>query len=293
MARRVAPSLVTCPTSSTAIRSRLGDPHDPVGDLADLRDGSRGARQLGAVERLHRVDHAHLGPLLLERREHGLEIGLRDHRDPRARRLRAAAGPAAGSAPPTPPPRRRESGGPRRTRWRAPSSSASTCRSPESRRSGPTSPGTIPPPRTLSSSPIPVLSRRWSSARTSRSATGRTAAARAGRLLPRPAPRRRHPDLLDERVPLAAARAAPGPTGGLVTAFRADMNGRGSSHRTPSVRPAPDGSANRHTIVAATPSRRARPDRPDRTARCRARRRRCWSRLRPRRRPASASAPAR
>ncbi len=87
------------------------------------------------VERLHRVDHAHLGALALERREHGLQIGLGDHRDLAAPRRCSGARPAAGSAPPTPRPRRTASGGRRRPGWPAPSSSASTCRSPARRRS--------------------------------------------------------------------------------------------------------------------------------------------------------------
>ena len=57
----------------------LGQPRDAVGDLADLADGARRAAQLRGVQRLHRVDHADLGPLGLERREHGLDVGLRDH----------------------------------------------------------------------------------------------------------------------------------------------------------------------------------------------------------------------
>ena len=33
------------------------------------------------VQRLHRVDDAGVGPLGLERREHGVEVGLGQHRD--------------------------------------------------------------------------------------------------------------------------------------------------------------------------------------------------------------------
>src|ERR1700694_4359935 len=48
-------------------------------------------------------------------------------------------------------------------------------------------PGTIPPPSTLSSSPMPVLNRRSAAAATSASATGAAAATRAP---PPPGPRR-------------------------------------------------------------------------------------------------------
>ena len=38
-----------------------------------------GAREVGGVERLHRVDHAHLGPLGVERGQHRVEVGLGQH----------------------------------------------------------------------------------------------------------------------------------------------------------------------------------------------------------------------
>ena len=37
------------------------------------------------VEHLHRVDHAHVGPLGLDRRDHGVEVGLGDDRHRAAR----------------------------------------------------------------------------------------------------------------------------------------------------------------------------------------------------------------
>ena len=61
---------------------RLGHAHQLARDLADLGDRARGARQVGGVQRLHRVDHAHVRALLLDRRDHRLQIGLGDHRDP-------------------------------------------------------------------------------------------------------------------------------------------------------------------------------------------------------------------
>jgi hypothetical protein len=61
--------------------ARLGEPRDPIGDLAHLPDRARRARQVGGVQRLHRVDHHDLGPLRIERREHGVQVGLGEHRD--------------------------------------------------------------------------------------------------------------------------------------------------------------------------------------------------------------------
>ena len=59
--------------------ARLGEPRDPVGDLADLADGAGRAGEVGGVERLHGVDHAHLGPLRVERGDHRVEVGLGEH----------------------------------------------------------------------------------------------------------------------------------------------------------------------------------------------------------------------
>jgi hypothetical protein len=58
-------------------------------------------------------------------------------------------------------------------------------------------PGTIPPPRTLSSSPMPVANRTCSTASTSRSAIGLTATAPPDRALPPPA---RRPAPVDGRT---------------------------------------------------------------------------------------------
>ena len=46
--------------------------------FADLRDRARRGSELGGVERLHGIDHAHGGPLALERRADGLELRLRE-----------------------------------------------------------------------------------------------------------------------------------------------------------------------------------------------------------------------
>jgi hypothetical protein len=60
--------------------ARLREPGDAIGDLADLADRAGRAGEGGGVERLHRVDDADLRPLGVERREHGVEVGLREHR---------------------------------------------------------------------------------------------------------------------------------------------------------------------------------------------------------------------
>ena len=54
----------------------LADLHQGVGGLAHLRHRARGARQLGGVQRLDRVDDAGIGTLRLDRRRDGGEIGL-------------------------------------------------------------------------------------------------------------------------------------------------------------------------------------------------------------------------
>ena len=87
-------------------RSRLAVVQQRGGRLPDLR-----RRGPGAASRDRRsvctesITHA-VGPLRLERRQHGLERGLGEHRH-RQRAPRRAARPAAGPAPPTPRRRRR------------------------------------------------------------------------------------------------------------------------------------------------------------------------------------------
>ena len=85
-------------------------------------------------------------------------------------------------------------------------------------------PGTRPPPRTRSSSPIPVASRSSAGASTSRSGTERGAArGAAARRAAGCGCRRRSDDDLLERVPLRAARALPRPGQRLVAALAADV----------------------------------------------------------------------
>ena len=80
----------------------LRDPQEPRRGLANLRDRAGRRAELGRVERLHRVDHADVGPLALERRADGVELGLGEDLD-RARSRRAAP---RGASPARPTPRR-------------------------------------------------------------------------------------------------------------------------------------------------------------------------------------------
>ena len=101
-----APSLVTWPTRITAVPPLLGHPHQPAGHLAHLAHRAGRAGERGGVQHLHRVDHAHVGPLGLDRGHHRVEVGLGHDRHLAARR-RPAARPAAAPARPTPRPTRR------------------------------------------------------------------------------------------------------------------------------------------------------------------------------------------
>ena len=49
--------------------------------LAHLSDGSRRRSDLGGIQRLHRIDHADVRALRLERRDHRLELRLREDLD--------------------------------------------------------------------------------------------------------------------------------------------------------------------------------------------------------------------
>ena len=80
----------------------LRDAQEARGRLAHLRDRARRRAELRRVERLHRVDHADLGPLALERRADRLELGLGEHLDP----LGAAEPRRRGASPAPATPRR-------------------------------------------------------------------------------------------------------------------------------------------------------------------------------------------
>ena len=113
-----------------------------------------GGRELARVECLHRVDHADLRPLALERRDHGLEVGLGDrrHRERRAGEPRRAQRDLRG---------RLLAGDVERAvagAARLPSTMfvSVDLPIPGAPPSSTTDPGTMPPPSTRSSSPIPV-----------------------------------------------------------------------------------------------------------------------------------------
>ena len=59
----------------------LRDAEKPARRLAHLRDGSRSGAERGGVQRLHRVDDAHVGTLGLERRADRVELGLGEDLD--------------------------------------------------------------------------------------------------------------------------------------------------------------------------------------------------------------------
>ena len=60
----------------------LRDPQKTRGGLTHLRDRAGRRSDLRRVERLHRVDHAHVGALCLERRADGLELRLGEDLNP-------------------------------------------------------------------------------------------------------------------------------------------------------------------------------------------------------------------
>ena len=184
------------------------------------------AGQAGGVERLHRVDDADLGPLGLQRGEHGVEVRLGDDR---ARSQRVRPEPLGAQLDL----RRRLLAGdvehrcaPRPRGCRARTEVSVDLPIPGEPPISTSEPGTRPPPSTRSSSPMPVVQPREPSApgrRASAHRRERPAGARAPRAAR--AGRRRGPLLLGERVPLAAAGAAAVPLGALVPAGGAGEDG--------------------------------------------------------------------
>ena len=167
--------------------------------------------ELRRVERLHRVDHADVGPLALERRADGVELGLGEDLDVRRRRRAASArsftcaddsSPVTSSARPL-----------ALTSPRARISSSVDLPTPGSPPTSTSDAGTSPPPSTRSSSGTPVGIRSASSALTSTSRSERLCGA---------APLRcRRGALLDERPERAAPRALAEPAPGRVAALGA------------------------------------------------------------------------
>ena len=69
----------------------LRDAEQAARRLAYLGDRAGRGSEVGGVQRLHRIDHANSRALLLERRAHGAEIGLRQ--DPDGLRSAEPGGP--------------------------------------------------------------------------------------------------------------------------------------------------------------------------------------------------------
>jgi hypothetical protein len=210
----------------------LGDLRDPRGDLAHLAHGAGRAVQRGAVERLDRVDHAGGGPLGAQGGEHGVEVGLRQDRHVEsacAQALGAQAdlggGLLARDVERRLPRRREMAEGHVRERGLADARRAAE----QDERAG---------DETAAEHPVELadagaqarhaLDRDVAQRNRPRR---RPAAARAGTHGGAPAARARGGRaLLDERVPLAAARAAAVPFRALRAAGRAGEDGRRSRH---------------------------------------------------------------
>ena len=166
----------------------LGGAQKPRRRLADLRHRARRGAQRGRGERLHRVDHADVRPLVLDRGAHGLQLRLGEDLDSVARRRdgpRAGLTCATDSSPLTSRPACRAQIA------LSARAAASTCRRRARRRRARATPGTMPPPSTRSSSGTPLEIRVFSSASTSPSRCSGFAAAEAFGSVSRPsAPRR-------------------------------------------------------------------------------------------------------
>ena len=174
----------------------------------------------------------------LERREHGVEVGLRQHRDVE-RAPRAAARRAAGPAPATPRRRRRASSGRRAPRLPSAIAVSVDLPMPGEPPSRTTEPGTSPPPSTRSSSPIPVLRRDHVLGLDVGQPDRNGRRGGAGRAAPRGSGRGLRRRLLDQRVPLRAARALTHPARRVMGTFGADKAGLRAGHRAADLTPPP------------------------------------------------------
>ena len=232
MGPAIEPSLVTCPTRTTAIPSPLANSISrtaasrtwPTLPAAPSSSSTVAVWIESTTTRAGRADRA--------TSTIRSDVVLGEDRDRLARRRRPAgpgARPGAGPAPPTP------------RRWRtgrAPPTPAATWSSsvdlpmPGSPPSRISEPGTMPPPRTRSSSPMPVGRRGTSRSPMSARATelGRRPpgpAGDAGRL------RGVAHDGLDEAVPGAAGAALALPAQERLAAALADEAARGLGHGQP------------------------------------------------------------
>ena len=175
---------------------------------------------------LDRVDHAHLGPLLLERREHGLEVGLRDHGDPQRGALAQPLRPQTDlrrrflSRDVERPPAGRGEVRQRHRRQR---------RLPDARRAA--DQDQRPRDDAAAQHSVELADARAQPRLLARDDVGQLHRLRRGDCAPPSAGRSRcagagdaRPALLYQRVPLATAGAAPGPARTLVAAGGADVD---------------------------------------------------------------------
>ncbi len=207
----------------------LREPHQAARHLAHLSDRARAAGHRGVVEDLHRVDDADVGSLGVDRREHRVEVRLRDDRHLEGRRaepLRAqldlggrllprhVEDVAAG----------RGEVAERGARERRLADAGRTADEDERTRHDAAAEHAI---ELADAGAEPLDPRRLDVAQRDR--RERAAGAPAALVAASDA-RRRGAPLLDERVPLSAAGAAPMPLGALVPARGAGEDGGRSSH---------------------------------------------------------------
>ena len=197
----------------------LADPEQARGRLAHLSDRAGRGADVARPEGLHRVDHADVGPLALERRADRLERGLREDLDPAAPPSRSARSftCAADSSPVT--------SSARRSREIDASAISSRVDLP--------TPGS-PPTRTSDAGTMPAaqdpveLGQAGGDARRPPRSRLRRGGAASGRFRSsrgQPAPGRKR--FLDERPERAAARALAEPARGGLTALGArELDGR-------------------------------------------------------------------
>jgi hypothetical protein len=228
----------------------LGHRRDARGDLADLPHAARGAAELGGGQRLHGVDHARRRALGLERRADGVEVGLRQHghveRRAHAAPLQALGpqadlgggllardvqrgAPAAGEMAESHVGQRRLADA-----GRAPKQDERPRHQPAAEHAVELADLRVQARRALG----PDVAQRhgpgggWAEVRAGAGAVRRRARAAA----------REARALLDERVPLPAARALPVPARLDVCALRAHVDGRRPGH-VPRLGAGPDGFA--------------------------------------------------
>jgi hypothetical protein len=206
----------------------LGEARHAIGHLAHLADRAGRAAQLRGVQRLHRVDHAGLRALRVERRQHGLEVGLGQHRhveraarQPLGAQAHLGRGLLAGDVEHAP------AGGDevaeRHARERRLADARRAAEQHDRARHEPAAEHAIelpqagPQARQLGRPQV----REPDGLRRTRTGASAPATAPPGCGRPR---------LLDERVPGAAARALPVPADALVPAGRAGEDGRRTWH---------------------------------------------------------------